>query len=137
VLLLSWWAFLSTGGGRGRRRLLHVIEGGGGGGRGRQPLSSLLNFLQVDIVEHLLERQEGRRVREDGVEVFKVLVQSAQDAQHKNAIDDIDIEVGEGVGEALDLLIVVVDSEVTLNEAPEGGIDVEGMGFMVAEEVVL
>jgi hypothetical protein len=34
----------------------------------------LLDLLQVEIIEHLLEQQEGRRVREDDAEVFEVLV---------------------------------------------------------------
>jgi hypothetical protein len=76
-------------------------------------------------------------VREDGMEVFEVLVQPAQDVQHENAVGDVNTEVGEGVGEALHLPAVIVDAEVTLNKAPEGGIDVEGAGFVVAEEVVL
>jgi hypothetical protein len=45
--------------------------------------------------------------------------------------------VAKGVGEALHLPIVVVDTEVVLNKAPEGGIDVEGTSFMVAKEVIL
>jgi hypothetical protein len=97
----------------------------------------MLDFLQAEIVWHLLERWEGLRVREDGMEVFEVLVQPAQDVQHENAVGDVNTEVGEGVGEALHLPAVIVDAEVTLNKAPEGGIDVEGAGFMVAEEVVL
>jgi hypothetical protein len=76
-------------------------------------------------------------VREDGAEMFEVLVQPTQDVHHKNAIGDINTEVGEGVDEALYLLTVVVDTEVALNKAPEGGVDVEGTGFTVAEEVVL
>jgi hypothetical protein len=76
-------------------------------------------------------------MHEDGAEMFEVLVQPAQDVHHKNAIGDINTEVGEGVDEALYLLTVVVDTEVALNKAPEGGVDVEGTGFTVAEEVVL
>jgi hypothetical protein len=100
-------------------------------------MNSLLDFLQEEIVEHFLERREGRHVREDGAEMFKVLVQPTQDVQHKNTISDVDAEVGEGVDEALHLPTVVIDAEVALHEAPEGGIDVEGAGFMVAKEVVL
>jgi hypothetical protein len=133
VLLLSWRVFLPTSRGRGRRRLLRGIEGDGGGGSGWQPLNSLLDFLQAEIVGHLLKRREGRHVREDGAEVFKVLVQLTHDVQHENAVGDIDIEVGE----ALHLLTVVVDAEIALNEAPEGGIDVKGASFMVVEKVVL
>jgi hypothetical protein len=69
--------------------------------------------------------------------VFKVLVQPTQDVQHENAIGDVDVKIGEGVDEAIHLPTVVIDAEVTLNEAPEGGIDVEGMSLTVAEEVVL
>jgi hypothetical protein len=65
------------------------------------------------------------------------LVQPVQDVQHENAVGDLDAEVREGVGDVPQLLTVVIDAEVALNEAPEGGIDVEGMGFAVAKEVVL
>jgi hypothetical protein len=71
------------------------------------------------------------------MEVFEVLFQPVQDVQHVNTVGDIDAEVSEGVGEALHLSTVVVDAEVTLNKAPESGIDVEGTGFTVAKEVVL
>jgi hypothetical protein len=74
---------------------------------------------------------------EDGMEGFKVLVQPMSDVQHENTVDDVNTEVSKGVDKALHLLIVVVDAKVTLNEALEGGVDVEGTGFMVANEVVL
>jgi hypothetical protein len=60
-----------------------------------------------------------------------------QDVQHENTVSDIDTEVGEGVGEALHLLTVVFDAEVALKEAPDGGVDMEGVSFTVVEEVVL
>jgi hypothetical protein len=69
--------------------------------------------------------------------MFEVLVQPAQDVQHESTISDINAKVGEGVGKALHLRTVVIDAEVALNKALEGGIDVEGVGFVVAEEVVL
>jgi hypothetical protein len=59
------------------------------------------------------------------------------DIQHENVVSDINAEVGEGVNDALHLQTVVVDAEVTLNEALDGGINVDGVGFMVTEEVVL
>jgi hypothetical protein len=76
-------------------------------------------------------------MREDGMETFEVLIQPTQDIQHKNAIDDVNTEVGEGVNEALHLPVIVIDTEVALNEALEGGVDVEGAGFTVVKEVVL
>jgi hypothetical protein len=71
------------------------------------------------------------------MEMFEVLVQPAQDVQHENAIGDINVEVGEGVGKALHLPTVVVDAEVALNKALKGGVDVEGVGFVVAEKMLL
>jgi hypothetical protein len=76
-------------------------------------------------------------VCEDSTDVFKVLIQPTQDIQHENTIGNINVEVGEGVDEALHLSTVVLDTEVTLNEAPKGGVNVEGMCFIVVEEVVL
>jgi hypothetical protein len=52
-------------------------------------------------------------------------------------VSDINAEVGEGVDDALHLQTVVVDAEVTLNEALDDGVNVDGVGFMVTEEVVL
>jgi translation initiation factor 2 alpha subunit (eIF-2alpha) len=100
-------------------------------------LSSLLDLLQAQVIEHLLERWEGCRVHEDGAKVFEVLVQPTQNVQHENTISDVDAEIDEGVGKALHLPSVVVDAEVALNEALESGIDVVGMSLSVAEEVVL
>jgi hypothetical protein len=94
-------------------------------------------FPAAEIVKHLQEQREGCHVRKDGVKVFKVLVQPTQNVQHENMIGDVDTEVGEGVGKAIHLPTVVVDAEFPLNETPECGIDVEGVGFAVAEEVVL
>jgi hypothetical protein len=76
-------------------------------------------------------------MREDGAKMLKVLVQPTQDVQHDNAVGDVDAEVREGVHKALHLSTVVVDAEVTLNEALEGGVDLEGEGFAVNAEVVL
>jgi hypothetical protein len=59
------------------------------------------------------------------------------DIQHENAVGDINARVREGVDEVLHLLIVVVDAEVTLNEALRCHVDVEGAGFTVTNEVVL
>jgi hypothetical protein len=59
------------------------------------------------------------------------------DIQHENVVSDINAEVSEGVNDALHLQTVVVDAEVTLNEALDGGINVDNVGFMVTEEVVL
>jgi hypothetical protein len=76
-------------------------------------------------------------VREDGTKVFEVLVQPVQDVQHKNAIGDVDVEIGEGVDEALHISTIVVDAEVALNEALKGGVDVEDVSLAVVEDVVL
>jgi hypothetical protein len=76
-------------------------------------------------------------VPEDGSEVFEVVVQPVQEVQHENTVSDIDVEVSEGVSEALHLSTVDVDAKLTQNEAPEGGVNVEGAGFVVAMEVVL
>jgi hypothetical protein len=50
-----------------------------GGDRCWQLLNSLLHFLQEEIIEHLLERQEGHHMCEDGANMLEVLVQPAQD----------------------------------------------------------
>jgi hypothetical protein len=52
-------------------------------------------------------------------------------------IGDVDAKVGEGVDETLHLSIVVIDTKVALNKAPNGGIDVEDASFADAEEVVI
>jgi hypothetical protein len=71
------------------------------------------------------------------MKMLEVLVQPAQDIQHENAVGDVDAEVREGVSEALHLSTVVIDAKVVLDEALEGGVNVEGVGFTIAKEVVL
>jgi hypothetical protein len=79
---------------------------------------------------------EGRRMHEDGAEVFEVHVQPVHDVQRENAVGDVDVKVGKRVDEALHLLTLVVDAEVVLNETLKGGINVEGASFTVVEELV-
>jgi hypothetical protein len=77
LLLLSGGAYRPTGRGRRRRWLGHAVERGGGSGS-LQPLGALFNFLQAEVVMHLLERREGCHVREDGTKVIEVLVQPTE-----------------------------------------------------------
>jgi hypothetical protein len=50
---------------------------------------------------------------------------------------DINCEVNEGVSKALLLQAAVVHVEITLNEVPEGGIDVESASLPIADESIL
>jgi hypothetical protein len=86
---------------------------------------------------HLLERREGRHVREDGVKVIEVLVLPTENVQDEDAVRDVNVEVNEGVGKALLFQVVVVHVKITLNNVLEGGIDVEGVSLPVANEAIL
>jgi hypothetical protein len=50
------------------------VERRGGNGYGLRALDALLDLLKAEVVTHLLERREGRRMCEDGAEVVVVLV---------------------------------------------------------------
>jgi hypothetical protein len=137
LLLLLGGACRPTGRGWHRQWLGHGVERGGGNSGNLQPLGALLNFLQAEVIMHLLERREGRRVREDGAKVIKVLVQPTENVQDEEAVRDVNAEVDEGVNGALHLQAVVIHVKIALNKVLEGGIDVEGVSFPVADEAIL
>jgi hypothetical protein len=113
------------------------IERSGGSSSRLQLLHALLNFLQAEVVMHLLEGRKRRRVREDGAKMVKVLIQPAEDVEDEDTVGDVNTEVNEGVNEALYLEAVVVHIEVTLNKVPEGGVDVEGASLPIANEAII
>jgi hypothetical protein len=76
-------------------------------------------------------------VREDGTKMIEVLAQPAEDVQDEDSVGNINAEVDEGVGEALHLEAVVVHIEIALNKVPEGGLDMEGMSLLIADEAIL
>jgi hypothetical protein len=100
-------------------------------------LDALLNFLETEVIVHLLERREGRRVGEDGVKMFILFVEAAEYVEDKHTIGDMGAKVVEGVGEPFHFLAVVVHVVVALNEVAEEGVDVEGAGLTIADELVL
>jgi hypothetical protein len=97
----------------------------------------LLNFLETEVIVHLLERREECRVGEDGVKMLVLFVEVAKYIEDEHTIGDVGTKVVEGVGEPLHFLTVVVHVVVTLNEVAEEGVDVEGASLTVADELVL
>jgi hypothetical protein len=86
---------------------------------------------------HLLERSKRRRVREDGAKMIEGLVQLAENVQDEGVVGDVNAEVDEGLSETLHLQAVVVHVKIALNKVPDGGIDVEGVGLLIADEAIL
>jgi hypothetical protein len=96
----------------------------------------LLNFLKTEVIAHLLERQEGCRVGEDGAEMLVLFVEAAEFIEDEHMIGDVGTKIVEGVSEPLHFPTVVVHVEVALDEVAEGGVDVEGAGLTIADELV-
>jgi hypothetical protein len=86
---------------------------------------------------YLLKRRKQHCVREDGAKMIEVLAQPAEDVQDEDSVGNIDAEVGEGVDEALHLEAVVVHIEIALNKVLEGGLDMEGLRLLIADEAIL
>jgi hypothetical protein len=76
-------------------------------------------------------------VGEDGAEMLVLFVEAAKYVEDEHTIGDVSVKVIEGVGEPFHFLAVVVHVEVALDEVAEGGIDVEGAGLTIADELVL
>jgi hypothetical protein len=57
-----------------------------------------LNFLQAEVIMHLLEIRKRRHVREDGTKVIEVLVQPVENIQDEDTVGDVNTEVDEGGG---------------------------------------
>jgi hypothetical protein len=76
-------------------------------------------------------------VCDDGTKVIKVLVQPTEDVQDEDVVGDTNIEVDEGVSEALHLEVVVIHIEIALNNVLEGGINVEGTSLPIFDEAIL
>jgi hypothetical protein len=105
----------------------------GGSSSGLRALGALLNFLETKV----LEGREGCRVGEDGVKMLVLFVEAAEYDEDEHTIRDVGAKIVEGVSEALHFLAIVVHVEVALNEVAEDGVDVEGTGLTVADELVL
>jgi hypothetical protein len=86
---------------------------------------------------YLLKRRKQHCVREDGAKMIEVLAQPAEDVQDEDSVGNIDAEVDEGVDEALHLEAVVVHIEIALNKVLEGGLDMEGLRLLIADEAIL
>jgi hypothetical protein len=86
---------------------------------------------------HLLERREGRHVREDSTKVIEVVIQPTENVQDEDAVRDINVEVNEGVSEALHFRAVVIHVKIALHKVSEGGIDVGGASLLVVDVAIL
>jgi hypothetical protein len=62
-----------------------------------------LNFLKTEVIAHLLETLEGRRVGEDCVEMLILLVEVTEYVEDEDTIGDVSAKIVEGVGKPLHL----------------------------------
>jgi hypothetical protein len=91
-------------------------------------LDALLNFLETEVIAHLLEGWEGCRVGEDGMKMLIPFVEAVEYIEDEHMIGDVGAKIIEGVGEPLHFLAVVVHVEVALNKVVEDDVDVGGRG---------
>jgi hypothetical protein len=73
-------------------------------------------------------------VHTDGGEA---LVEAMDEVKDMRAINDNLAQVAQAIRHGLELIVVVSDGEITLDEVSKGGIEVEHVLLVVAEELVL
>jgi len=140
----------SAGGGRtaraalGRRGATRGSAGGSRprrscdeGGRRRRCGRAGVDLLEDEVVADLVEGGERLGALEVGLHVGEFLVQAAQHIEDEGAVVDDLAKVAESVGHPLHLAAVVADGKIALNEDTELGVEAEGAGFTIAEELFL
>lgn len=68
-------------------------------------------------------------------DVGKMLIEAAEEVEDEGAIGDDLTEVAKIICHMLHTPIVIHDGKITLNEATELGVEIQGMGHMITEEL--
>jgi hypothetical protein len=69
--------------------------------------------------------------------VVKALVQPPKDVENEDPVFNGCVEVSQAVGHGLELAVVLIDREVTLNKSTKGNIKVKSALLTVIEKLVL
>jgi hypothetical protein len=105
---------------RGGNRVLHHVD-----------------LLEKELVVDGGKGGERALAPEMDADVLVTLVEPTKHIEDQCAVSDVLVEVSEVVGHLLEALAILGDGGITLRKHTKFGIEVEGAGLLVAEEVIL
>jgi hypothetical protein len=95
----------------------------------------------IDFLEEFVadggEGGERAPAPEMDADVLVALVKPTKHVEGQGAVSDVLVEVSEVVGHLLEALAILGDGEVSLSKGAKLGVEVEGAGLLVADEMVL
>jgi hypothetical protein len=96
-----------------------------------------VDLLEKELVADGGEGGERAPAPEMDADVLVALVEPTKHVEDQGAVSDVLVEVSEVVGHLLEALAILCDVEITLSKRAKFGVEVEGAGLLVAEEVIL
>jgi len=96
-----------------------------------------VDLLEKELVADGGEGGERAPAPEMDADVLVALVEPTKHVEDQGAVSDVLVEVSEVVGHLLEALAVIGDGEITLCKSAKLGVEVEGVGLLVADEVTL
>jgi len=96
-----------------------------------------VDLLEKELVADGGEGGERAPAPEMDADVLVALVEPTKHVEDQGAVSDVLVEVSEVVGHLLEALAILGDGEITLSKRAKFGVEVEGAGLLVAEEVIL
>jgi hypothetical protein len=103
----------------------------------RRPSTVHVKLLQEHVIPNLEEVRKWRVVLNDGAHVLKALVQPPKDVEDEDPVFNRCVEVSQIIGHDLELAVVLIDREVTLNKSMKGSIKVKSTFLTVTKKLVL
>jgi hypothetical protein len=103
----------------------------------RRPGTVHVKLLQEQIILNLEEVQKWRVAPNDGAHMLEALVQPLKDVKDEDPVFNGCAEVSQIIGHGLELAVVLIDREVTLNKSTKGSIKVKSTFLTVTEKLVL
>jgi hypothetical protein len=96
-----------------------------------------VKLLQEQIIPNFGEVRKRRVAPNDGAHVLEALVQPPMVVQDEDPVVNGCAEVSQTVGHGLELAVVFIDREVTLNKSAKSSIKVKSTVLTVTEKLVL
>jgi hypothetical protein len=103
----------------------------------RRPGTVHVNLFQEQIIPNFEEVQKWRVAPNDVAHMLEALVQPPKDVEDEDPVFNGCAEVRQTVSHGLELAVVLIDREVTLNKSTKGSTKVKSMLLTVTEKLVL
>jgi hypothetical protein len=103
----------------------------------RRPGIVHVNLLQEQSIPNFEEVWKWWVASNDGAHMLEALFQPLKDVEDEDLVFNGCAEVSLTIGHGLELAVVLIDREVTLNKSTKGSIKVKSMLLTVTEKLVL